>query len=152
MTILRYQYYGGVADVCLFPDTRERLNLAGSYTILAALIRAVLQAVIRDAVWRTAVTSFAAATGPLVDFMVGFFAGVLLIRDFLVIAIVVSPELELNFFTPSYSASGVPNRYRSAIILASLFRCLTWRDSQKLESRQENAVSGLIIKLSPVNF
>jgi hypothetical protein len=45
---------------------------------------------------RTAVTSFAAATGPLIDFLVGFFAGVLLIRDFLVIAIVVSPEFGIE--------------------------------------------------------
>jgi hypothetical protein len=48
------------------------------------------------AVKRAAVTSFAAATGPLVDFLVSFFAGVLLIRDFLVIAIVVSPEFEIE--------------------------------------------------------
>jgi hypothetical protein len=60
-----------------------------------------------------AVASFAAATGPLafgLDFLVDFFEGLLPIRDFFVIAIVVSPQdLEVNFFTPIYSACCVPN-------------------------------------------
>src|ERR1700751_2892167 len=45
---------------------------------------------------RTAVASFAAATGPLalvVDFLVDFLEGLFPIRDFLVIAIVVSPRI-----------------------------------------------------------
>jgi hypothetical protein len=62
----------------------------------------------------TAVASFAAATGPLafvVAFLVDFLEVLLPIRDFLVIAIVVSPQdLELNFFTPIYGASCMPNR------------------------------------------
>jgi hypothetical protein len=63
---------------------------------MRAVWRAVRRVVVWRAVWRAAVTSFAAATGPLVDFMVGFFAGVLLIRDFFVIAIVVSPGFEIE--------------------------------------------------------
>ncbi len=57
---------------------------------------------------RVAVASFAAAKGPLafgLDFLVDFLEGLLLIRDFFVIAIVDSPRnLDLNFFTPIYTA------------------------------------------------
>jgi hypothetical protein len=41
--------------------------------------------------------------------MVVFFEVELLIKDFLVTAMFVSPGFELNFVTPLYSASRVPN-------------------------------------------
>jgi hypothetical protein len=66
-------------------------------------------------VWaRMAVASFAAATGPLalvVVFLADFLEGLLLIRDFLVIAMVGSPQgWNLSFFTLFYIACGAPNR------------------------------------------
>lgn len=68
-----------------------------------------------------AVASFAAATGPLafeVDFLVDFLEVLLPIRDFLVIAIVVSPQdLKLNCFTPIYVASCMPNYARGNFLI-----------------------------------
>jgi hypothetical protein len=81
-----------------------------AYTALKAALKVAFKAV----TFRDAVASFAAATGPLafgLDFLVDFLEGVLLIRDFFVIAIVDSPRIWiLNFFTPFYSACFVPNR------------------------------------------
>ncbi|MGA9585483.1 MAG: hypothetical protein WBQ95_09160 [Terracidiphilus sp.] len=75
---------------------------------------------------RDAVASFAAATGPLafgLDFLVDFLEELLLIRDFFVIAIVVSPRIwNLNFFTPLYSACCVPNFILVQTISLSLFK------------------------------
>lgn len=65
---------------------------------------------------RLAVASLAAVAGLAtftLDFDFDLEAGLLLIKDFFVTAIVISPRgLELNFFTPSWIASGVPNHTR----------------------------------------
>jgi hypothetical protein len=82
---------------------------------------AVLKVVFMVFSCRDAVASFAAATGPLafgLDFLVDFLEGLLLIRDFFVIAIVDSPRnLDLNCFTPIYSACWAPNSDQSQSFL-----------------------------------
>jgi hypothetical protein len=58
--------------------------------------KAVLKVLLMADTCLTAVASFAAATGPLafgLDFLVDFLEGLLLIRDFFVIAIVDSPRI-----------------------------------------------------------
>ena len=76
-------------DPCILKN-QNRIDYAKRLAVARAVARAVK---------RAAVTSLAAATGPVLDFLVVFLAGVLLIKDFFVTAIVVSPRLELNFFT-----------------------------------------------------